>query len=230
MKPGVIIGIVVIIGVVVVGGFFLWKYLGHQEEVSPPILPPITPPEIITPTPIAEPTSITPTIGTPLAEGTEYTVQPKDTLWKIAKHFYNDGAKYKIILEANKEVIKNEDEIKPGMKLIIPPASAGEITTKPPREIKEPTPVTEKPTVASAGSKIYTVRKGDGLSEIAKKFYKNGGKKYQQLIFEANRDKLATLATTLKPGMKLVIPPLEESPEPKPKTSPKAPTPGGAPE
>lgn len=49
-----------------------------------------------------------------------YTVQSGDTLSKIAKKYYGNGAKYPVIFEANREVIENPDLIYPGQRLRIP--------------------------------------------------------------------------------------------------------------
>jgi len=49
-----------------------------------------------------------------------YTVQPGDSLSKIAKHYYGDAMKYPEIFKANQEVIKDPNLIYPGQKLLIP--------------------------------------------------------------------------------------------------------------
>ena len=49
-----------------------------------------------------------------------YVIQKGDTLWAIATRAYGNGAKYKAIVEANKEVIKDENKIFPGQKIRIP--------------------------------------------------------------------------------------------------------------
>jgi nucleoid-associated protein YgaU len=54
-------------------------------------------------------------------ESTFYTVESGDSLWKIAQANYQDGNKYPVIFEANKPMIKDEDEIYPGQVLRIPP-------------------------------------------------------------------------------------------------------------
>jgi nucleoid-associated protein YgaU len=51
-----------------------------------------------------------------------YTVVAGDTLSKIAKREYGDGAKWKRIYEANKDTIKNPDLIYPGQTFKIPDA------------------------------------------------------------------------------------------------------------
>lgn len=49
-----------------------------------------------------------------------YVIEKGDSLWKIAEKAYGNGAKYKAIVEANKEVIKDENKIFPGQKIRIP--------------------------------------------------------------------------------------------------------------
>jgi len=47
-----------------------------------------------------------------------YVVQKGDTLWHIAKKFYGDGRKWKLIIQANN--ITGPARLKIGQKLIIP--------------------------------------------------------------------------------------------------------------
>lgn len=49
-----------------------------------------------------------------------YTVQPGDTLWKIARQFYGEGSQFIRIFEANQGILKNPDHILPGQELVIP--------------------------------------------------------------------------------------------------------------
>lgn len=49
-----------------------------------------------------------------------YIVKKGDTLWAIAKVYYGDGRKYKLIASKNKDIIKNPALIYPGQKLVIP--------------------------------------------------------------------------------------------------------------
>lgn len=51
---------------------------------------------------------------------TTYTIESGDTLSGISKKFYNNAAKYTVIFEANKDVIKNPNLIYPGMVIQIP--------------------------------------------------------------------------------------------------------------
>ena len=61
------------------------------------------------------------TVAAPAAEPRFYTVVKGDTLWKIAASQYGNGAKYPVIFEANKPMLKDPDKIYPGQNLRIPP-------------------------------------------------------------------------------------------------------------
>ncbi len=48
-----------------------------------------------------------------------YTVKSGDTLWKISKKVYGDGARWKKILDANKDKLPSPEKLRVGMNLII---------------------------------------------------------------------------------------------------------------
>jgi nucleoid-associated protein YgaU len=50
----------------------------------------------------------------------QYTVKSGDSLSKIAKYVYGDPNSYNKIFEANRDILKNPDLIKPGQVLKIP--------------------------------------------------------------------------------------------------------------
>jgi len=50
-----------------------------------------------------------------------YTVKAGDTLSMIAEKVYGDAAKFEAIFEANKDILKNANDIKVGQELKIPP-------------------------------------------------------------------------------------------------------------
>jgi nucleoid-associated protein YgaU len=56
----------------------------------------------------------------PETEAFFYTVQPGDTLSKIAKEQYGDARKYMKIFEANRPMLKDPNKIYPGQMLRIP--------------------------------------------------------------------------------------------------------------
>jgi hypothetical protein len=49
-----------------------------------------------------------------------WVVKSGESLSKISKSVYNDGNKYMKIFEANKDVLKDPNTVKPGQKLTIP--------------------------------------------------------------------------------------------------------------
>jgi nucleoid-associated protein YgaU len=52
--------------------------------------------------------------------GQVYTVQKGDTLYKLARRFYNDQGRWRDIWEANKNRLADPNKLQVGMKLIIP--------------------------------------------------------------------------------------------------------------
>jgi nucleoid-associated protein YgaU len=63
---------------------------------------------------------IDPSIAPPAAETKTYTVQPGDTLSKIAKQFYGNANSYMKIFEANKDQLSDPNKIQVGQVLKIP--------------------------------------------------------------------------------------------------------------
>ncbi|MEM1322434.1 MAG: peptidoglycan-binding protein LysM [Bacteroidota bacterium] len=59
-------------------------------------------------------------VTNPEPEAQFYTVKRGDSLSKIAKRFYGDAMKYKVIFEANQPMLKSPDLIYPGQSLRIP--------------------------------------------------------------------------------------------------------------
>ena len=61
-----------------------------------------------------------PAITLPASAGQIHTVQKKDTLFGLARMYYNDHTQWRKIYEANRDQIANPNLIKVGMKLVIP--------------------------------------------------------------------------------------------------------------
>jgi nucleoid-associated protein YgaU len=59
-------------------------------------------------------------VAVPAPEAQFHTVEKGDTLWAISQKFYGNGAKYTVIFEANKPMLKSADLIYPGQVLRIP--------------------------------------------------------------------------------------------------------------
>jgi len=69
--------------------------------------------------------AIDPSLPAPVAAPATqiYTVQPGDTLSKIAKKVYGDANAYMKIFEANTNQLNDPNKIRAGQELVIPPAA-----------------------------------------------------------------------------------------------------------
>lgn len=114
-----------------------------------------------------------------------YTVKSGDTLWKIARQFYGNGAMWTKIYADNKTTIKNPNRIYVGQVLLIYPS------------IGDGTYITE------SGAKTYKVKSGDTLWSIAEEMY-GKGKRWKK-IYEANKGTLSD-PNKLYAGQILIIP------------------------
>ena len=56
----------------------------------------------------------------PTQQQRDYTIQPGDSLSKIARKYYGNAADWQKIYQANKDKIKDPNMIYPGQKIIIP--------------------------------------------------------------------------------------------------------------
>jgi nucleoid-associated protein YgaU len=52
--------------------------------------------------------------------GRRHVVSQGETLYKIAQRYYGSGSKWPQILEANRDVLTNENAVRAGMELKIP--------------------------------------------------------------------------------------------------------------
>lgn len=130
-----------------------------------------------------------PTSQLPVSGGTTYQIQQGDSLWKIARQHYGDGALYTLIEKANPALGKT---LRVGTRIVIPPKPA--TVEKGAGQISE-----------TNGQKVYTVQPGDTLADISKKLFNTVA--YTRAIFEANRA-LLNDEHSLAPGMRLIIPAL----------------------
>lgn len=49
-----------------------------------------------------------------------HTVKTNDSLWRLAAHYYGRGSQWKVIYEANRNLISKPDRLEPGTVLNIP--------------------------------------------------------------------------------------------------------------
>ncbi|MSU70221.1 MAG: LysM peptidoglycan-binding domain-containing protein [Opitutaceae bacterium] len=95
---------------------------------SPIMLAPLNPKSVARPPagqspPPAKAGAARPTAAKPAVAGRRHMVQPGDSLYKIAQHYYGVGGastRAHAIFQANRDVMKSETDLKPGMELKIP--------------------------------------------------------------------------------------------------------------
>jgi nucleoid-associated protein YgaU len=127
----------------------------------------------------------TPPVEEPVPSKT-YVVRQGDTLSNIAERAYSDGSQFRLIYEANKNVIgSNPNYILPGQILYIP------ILATSTRSILR-------------GEEEYIVLPGDYLFLIAERAYGDGNRFME--IYEANREVIGPDSTVLVPGLRIRIP------------------------
>jgi len=147
-----------------------------------------------------------------------YTVQPNDSLIKIARSYYGTGNEklYRRILQANRDVVKDESVLLVGQVLRIPPvdgavAAAGQALAG---TTPSPTPkrmagtrriLLQAETAQRPSGRVYVVRRGDNLTKIARRTLHDDSRSAAMKIFNANRDKLKN-PDHLTVGLKLEIP------------------------
>lgn len=115
-----------------------------------------------------------------MANGFTHTVQPGDTLSGIAAEQLGDAARWPEIFALNRHIVEDPNKIFPGQVLTLPDSTP----TGPP-------------------SRVYTVRKGDTLSAIAKTHLGDASRWPE--IFELNRD-VVDDPDRIFPGQVLLIP------------------------
>lgn len=87
----------------------------RPAPVTPLRSAPARPTPAVTPPPAApKPAAAT------AAGGRRHTIRPGDTLYKLAQQYYGNRAKWRDIYAANRDVMKNETDLKAGMSLKIP--------------------------------------------------------------------------------------------------------------
>jgi len=152
-----------------------------------------------------------------------YTVQPDDSLCKIAAKVYGRADLYKKIYEANRDKVDDPASIRVGQKLVIPLLSAkpspapqasarGQVSPRDQRALDELQRDLQGRASASTNQAAgqsrrmyYVVRRGDNLTRIARKTLNDTSEAAIGKLFNANRDKLENRDSIFE-GMKLRIP------------------------
>jgi hypothetical protein len=87
-----------------------------------------------------------------VACGSEYTVEPGDTLYDIAKWAYGDPLMYREIYDANGDLLRDERTIDIGDKILIPCLDDADARSRPDAEAPELAAEVEKLLAAPVGS------------------------------------------------------------------------------
>jgi nucleoid-associated protein YgaU len=74
---------------------------------------------------IAVPFQRTAIAGPELAAG-RVVVQPRQSLWRIARQAYGQGVRYTVIYEANRDQIQDPNRIYPGQLIAVPPGQSAQ--------------------------------------------------------------------------------------------------------
>lgn len=140
------------------------------------------------------------------------TVKEGDTLSGIASEHLGSANDWRMILDANPDVLTDASQLRPGMRLRIPPQAETEVaelantaleterdtSTPPDRRVEE-----TRPTTPAAPTRTYTVVSGETLTAIAEKTLGNGNRFHE--IYEANKDQLDS-PDDIREGMVLRLP------------------------
>jgi len=133
------------------------------------------------------------------AGGRTYLVRKGDTLIAISRKHYGTPSKWKIILEANRRLLDDARDLRPGMELFIPAVAGVAISAS--KAVADKAVLSAR--MEMPGVKYYDVQKGDTLWTIAQNAY--GDASRWKDILEANKD-LMKSASDLRPNMRLILP------------------------
>ncbi len=127
-----------------------------------------------------------------------HIVQRGQTLSSISEQYYGTATRWRDILEANKEVLRDPNRLTPEMRLRIPE------TRSPAASARQDTQ--QRPALAAntpEERRTHTVQRGETLYRIAERYY-GSGEKWRD-IHGANSG-LISSPQDLRPGMELRIP------------------------
>lgn len=135
-----------------------------------------------------------------------YVVQPGDSFWGISRKLFGVGDYYKAIYEHNRARYPRPEELHVGDELVIPSAEVLRQTYPElcPKPLGNPTAAAALAANLPPGGRIYTVRQGDSLFNIAR--HELGRPARWVEIYELNRELLGDDFNYLRPGMQLVLP------------------------
>lgn len=139
------------------------KWEGVETEAIEPV-------EVISETPVAESPIEQQTASVDIHGETIHKVKSNDNLFKIAREYYGDEAKWKRIYEANKDNMLDPDALYIDQELLIPDITL--VKKEKESQVYETIPLEEKPDKEiSTSVRTHTVEPGDTLYNLARKYY-----------------------------------------------------------
>lgn len=134
-----------------------------------------------------------------------HKVKRGETLGKIAKQYLGKANLHPEIYQANRDDLRNPNDLRIGMILKIPlPAESHQVEqVDPPEPTPTETPLQPTPPPSEPAYAQHTVKRGESLSSIALRVL-GDSERYME-IYQANRDLLKN-PDAIHPGMSLKIP------------------------
>lgn len=132
-------------------------------------------------------------------------VQSGETLYAIANRYYNNGELWHIIRQANPNLVRSDNTVNLGARLLIPnKALLPELLRQNPQAATLLSQVTNDPATAIPSTpRSVIVKPGDTLSGLASQ-YLGTSRRWQELL-DANKDKMDT-PQDLRVGMTINLP------------------------
>ena len=93
---------------------------GAKDDTLPPKREVTAPIQLESAEPQNEPETEETAKPAPIELPYSHTVKTNDSLWRLAAHYYGRGSQWKVIYEANRDLIKNPNRLEPGTVLNIP--------------------------------------------------------------------------------------------------------------
>lgn len=173
--------------------------LGNSQPEVPQYVQAITPPPANLTTDRTQQTRVAPTGNVSVIR---HTVQPDESLIKIARRYYGSDAYWHAIALANPDKVTRDGDVQVGAVLDIPKRDDAVLgldidSFTQERQVRVDT------RVASAAGKTIEIMPGDTLSQLASK-HLGTATRWQELL-DANKDQLSD-PQSLRVGMKLKLP------------------------
>ncbi len=159
-------------------------------------------------------------LATPCQATTYHTIRTGESLALVAKHYYGDPAKAMLLIEYNG--VRDPRNVNPGRRIVIPEVrihrvrkgdtlaliakrylndarKSGGLAEL--NQIKDPKSISPGMTIVIPVEILHTVRKGDSLSGISKRYYGDINATSLIALYNDVKD-----ATSLRPGTRLILP------------------------